>query len=153
MLENKNKTCTFYASDYHFEMIILPYLDKKIDENYNIIIFTENNLKDSIDILISRMNLKENKKEKILNIDWRNDDRQKFNILKNIEKGKKDTVVFIKGTENYINNINEKIKENKIKNNLKIVDCYSVDDLKNNMTTITKNYKSYLNTSGENIIN
>ena len=102
MLENKNKTCTFYASDYHFEMIILPYLDKKIDENYNIIIFTENNLKDSIDILISRMNLKENKKEKILNIDWRNDDRQKFNILKNIEKGKKDTVVFIKGTERII---------------------------------------------------
>ena len=25
------KSCCFYASDYHLEMIILPYINKKID--------------------------------------------------------------------------------------------------------------------------
>ena len=147
MLVN-NKTCTFYASDYHFEMIILPYLNQKLEENKNIVIFTENNLKDSIDVLISRMNLKEEKKEKILNLDWENDDIEKFQILKSYENEFKDTIVFIKGTENYIKSINESISNN-IKSNLKIVDCYSVEDLKNNMSQITNQYENYLNTSGE----
>ena len=66
MLENKENMCAFYASDYHFEMMILPYLDKKIEENNNIVIFTENNLKDTINVLVSKTNLKEEKKEKIL---------------------------------------------------------------------------------------
>ena len=25
----KEKTCAFYASDYHFEMISLPYIEKR----------------------------------------------------------------------------------------------------------------------------
>ena len=141
MLENNNKTCTFYASDYHFEMIILPYLNKKLDENKNIVIFTENNLEDSIDVLVSRMNLKEDKKERILNLDWKNDDLGKFDTLKNYENNSKDVVVFVKGTEGYIKSINENISKNNIKTNLKIVDCYSVDDLKNNMAQITNKYE------------
>ena len=149
MLEKKNKTCTFYASDYHFEMIILPYVNKKIDENNNIVIFTQNNLKESVDTLISRMNLKDEKKEKILNLNWKDNDSQKFNILKEYEDNKQKTVVFIKGTEDYIKNVNDNINKNSSKSNLEIIDCYSVEDLKNGMTEITNKYESYLNTSGE----
>lgn len=152
MLEN-NKTCTFYASDYHFEMIILPYVNKKIDEKNNIVIFTQNNLKNSVDTLISRMNLNEEKKEKILNLDWKNNDFQKFENLKQYERNNKKTVVFIKGTEDYIKSINDSINKNMIKSNLKIVDCYPVDDLRKNMTDITSKYENYLNTSGETKIN
>lgn len=148
MLEN-NKTCTFYASDYHFEMIILPYVNKKLEEKNNIVIFTQNNLKSSIDTLISRMNLKNENKQKILRLDWNNNDFQKFENLKQSEKNNKKTVVFIKGTEDYIKSINETINKNMIKSNLKIVDCYPVDDLRKNMTDITNKYENYLNTSGE----
>ena len=148
MLEN-SKTCTFYASDYHFEMIILPYVNKKLEEKNNILIFTQNNLKNSIDTLISRMSLNDEKKQKILNLDWKNNDFQKFENLKQCEKNNKKTVVFIKGTEDYIRSINESISKNMLKSNLKIVDCYPVDDLRKNMTDITNKYQNYLNTSGE----
>ena len=43
--ENKiQKSCCFYASDYHLEMIILPYINKKIDEKAQVTIITEKNL-------------------------------------------------------------------------------------------------------------
>ena len=60
--KTKEKLCTFYASDYHFEMISLPYIDKRIDDNSEIIILTENNLENTIKTLLSKMNLKEQKK-------------------------------------------------------------------------------------------
>ena len=46
--KTKEKTCAFYASDYHFEMISLPYINKKLDESKEIIVLTENNLKETI---------------------------------------------------------------------------------------------------------
>ena len=64
--ETKEKTCTFFVSDYHFEMISLPYIDKKLEENEEIIILTENNLEDTIQTLLSKMNFKEDRKKKIL---------------------------------------------------------------------------------------
>lgn len=65
-LKTKEKTCAIYASDYHFEMISLPYIEKNIEENKEIIIFTENNLEETINTLVSKTNLKDEKKKKIL---------------------------------------------------------------------------------------
>ena len=67
-LKTKEKTCAIYASDYHFEMISLPYIEKNIEENKEIIIFTENNLEETINTLVSKTNLKDDKKKKILRI-------------------------------------------------------------------------------------
>jgi hypothetical protein len=153
MLENKENMCAFYASDYHFEMMILPYLDKKIEENNNIVIFTENNLKDTINVLVSKTNLKEEKKEKILNLDWKNNDLKKFENLKEYEKSPKETCVFIKGTENYIKNVRNNINTNSKENKLNIIDCYFVDDIDGNINKVAKNYKNILNTKGEAKIN
>ena len=52
--KTKEKTCTFYASDYHFEMITLPYIEQKLEEDNKIVILTENNLEETIKTLISR---------------------------------------------------------------------------------------------------
>ena len=149
MLENNKKMCAFYASDYHFEMIILPYLNKKIEENNNVVIFTENNLNDTVNVLMSKMNFEEDRKNKILKLDWKNDDLEKFEELKNYEKDSNDTVVFIKGTENYIKNVNNNINENSKKSKFKIIDCYSVDDIKEDISQIANNYQTILNTMGE----
>ena len=64
----KEKTCAFYASDYHFEMISLPYIEKNLEDNKDIIVLTENSLEDTMRTLISNINLKEEKKKKIINI-------------------------------------------------------------------------------------
>ena len=65
----KEKSCAFYASDYHFEMISLPYISKSMDENKEVVILTENNLKDTVNTLISKTNLKEERQNKILSLD------------------------------------------------------------------------------------
>ena len=107
----KEKTCAFYASDYHFEMITLPYIEKNLEENKNIVVLTENNLEDTMKTLMSRINLKEEKKSNIFKINWKNDDLNKFKEIKRDVKEDKDLIILIKGKENYIKNINKNIEK------------------------------------------
>ena len=121
--KTKEKICAFYASDYHFEMISLPYISRSIDENKEVVILTENNLEETVNTLISRMNLKTNKQKKILALDWKDNDLEKFKEISKGSKENKEMVIFIKGKENYINNINKNIEkeidERKIKTIMK----------------------------------
>jgi len=148
--ETKEKVCTFFASDYHFEMISLPYIKKKIEDNKEIIILTENNLEDTIKVLISKMNLKEENKSKILNIDWNNNDLSKFKKIKQNIENKKETIIFIKGKENYIKNVNKNIEKWIYKSNVaKIIDCYDMEEIGDNINTIISKYNTLLNTNGK----
>lgn len=148
--ETEEKICAFYASDYHFEMISLPYINKQIEENKQVIILTENNLEETINTVISKTNLKEGKKAKILNISWKNDDFNKMKEVKEAVKNKKDTVIFIKGKKNYIKNINENI-ENWVQKSekLKVIDCYDLEEISDNLDGIMEQYKKVLGTTGE----
>ena len=148
--KTKEKTCALYASDYHFEMISLPYINKQIENDKEIIILTENNLEETLKKLISSMNLKKETKEKIFNIDWKNDDLNKFKKIKsNIEKNR-DTIIFIKGKENYIKNINKNIEKWTAKSNqVKIIDCYDMEEISFKLDEIIDTYKTVLNTTGE----
>ena len=148
--ETKEKICTFFASDYHFEMISLPYIDKKLEENEEIIILTENNLEDTIQTLLSKMNFKEERKKKILSINWKNDDFAKFKEIKREVENQNKVTIFIKGKENYIRNINKNIEGwiNK-SSHIKVVDCYDVEEIGSNIDTVMASYKSILSTSGE----
>ena len=148
--ETKEKLCAFYASDYHFEMISLPYIDKKINEKDEVIILTENNLENTIQTLLSNMNLKEKRKEEILNINWKANDLEKFKKIKNEIEKQKNIVIFIKGKENYIKNINKNIEKwiEKAKH-LKIIDCYDIEEVGENMDNVMNQYNKILNTSGE----
>ena len=62
------KICCFYVSDFHLEMILVPYINAHINEN--IVIITENDFNETVGILVSKMNLKKENKEKILNLGW-----------------------------------------------------------------------------------
>ena len=148
--ETKEKVCTFFVSDYHFEMVSLPYINKKLEENEDVIVLTENNLEETIQVLLSKMNFKEERKNKILSINWKNDDFAKFKEIKrNVEKQNEFTI-FIKGKENYIHNINKNIKKWIEENSkIKVIDCYDMEDVGSNMDTVMASYKSILSTSGE----
>ena len=54
------KICAFYASDYHFEMISLPYIKESLEKRKEIIILTENDLQSTVKTLISNINIEEN---------------------------------------------------------------------------------------------
>ena len=141
LVENKKtqKICCIYVSDFHLEMILVPYIKQKMKENENIIIQTERNLNKTIEILISRLNLKEEEKLKIINIGWDKKEKE----LKN------NSNIIIIGTKKYIEQINAKIKNNNVfcKN---ILDCYNFDEIKENIETIICKYNKSLNTLGYN---
>lgn len=148
--ETKEKICAFYASDYHFEMMSLPYINKKIDENNEIVILTENNLEETIKTLLSKMNLENQKKEKILEINWNNNNLDKFKKIKlNIEQ-EKNTIIFIKGKENYIKNVNKNIEKwTEYNKEIKVIDCYDMEEIGEKINDIIVQYNKVLNTSGE----
>ena len=150
MKETKEKTCVFFASDYHFEMITLPFIEENLRNNKKIIVLTENDLEDTIKNLISKVNLKEEKKEKIFKIDWKNNDLKKFKEIKKEVENKEDLIIFIKGKENYIKNVNENIEKwtNKI-DTVKIIDCYDVEEIREHFADVVNKYENVLSTTGE----
>ena len=150
----KEKTCAFYASDYHFEIISLPYIEEQLEKNKQIIVLTENDLEESVKTVISKTNLKETKRKNIFSIDWNNDNLSKFKKIKKDIEDQKDIIIFIKGKENYIKNVNrniEKFVSNK--DNVKIVDCYYIEEVSQDIDSIMNKYEKVLSTTGEKEIN
>ena len=137
--QNKGKICSFYVSDFHLEMILVPYINKKIDEEEEIKIITEKNLQDSVKILVSKMNMSEDKKQKILNLGW---DKEETSL-----KDKSNIIVI--GSEEYIKEKNRAIEQMHM-SNLTIIDCYDFNEVKDNMNEIITNYDNNLNTLGSN---
>ncbi len=138
MIANKetiDKKCCFYVSDFHLEMTIVPYINRKIAENKNIVIITQNNLEDTIKILISRMNIKN--KQKILELNWNN------NNLNSITEN--DNIIIINGTKEFINDKNEEIKHKFSNKNIELVNCYNFDEIKDEMVEIRAHYSGVLN--------
>lgn len=153
MNKNKNtkeKICAFYASDYHFEMISLPYINKKMENRNQIIILTENNLEETMKTLLDKTNLKEDKKKKILQLNWKNNDSDKFETIKTKINQEEDIIIFIKGKENYIHTTNQNIEKCiHNKKNIKIIDCYDIEEVGENPEEIIEQYQKILITTGE----
>ena len=148
--ENKNqeKLCLFFASDYHFEMISLPYINENLKKDNNVIIMTENDLNGTVDKLLSSVNLTEEEKDKITKVDWKNDDVSKFKEIKSANENGKETIIFVKGKENYIDSVNKNIGNWIKTKDTKIIDCYDINEVYEDVSSIAKNYNRILSTSG-----
>ena len=148
--KTKEKVCTFYVSDYHFEMKALPYISENLKKEKSITILTENDLEETIRNLMSRTNLNESKKNEILNINWDNNNEEKLKKLKEDIQKEKEILIFIKGKENYIKKTNENlIKYLNNYNKIKIIDCYDMEEIGEKIDNIVEDYNIILNTSGE----
>ena len=132
--KREEKTCCFYVSEFHLEMILVPYINKKIEEN--ITILTEKNLRKTIEILISKINLPKENKDKILKLGWDGE-----------ENIKQNSNIIIIGSKEYIKNRNKEIES---KNAVSVLDCYDFNEEKENISNIIKQYKNSLNTLGKN---
>ena len=131
------KYCLFYASDFHLEMILLPYIKKNMYKD-KFMIFTEENLSDSMNILLNRTNLNEEEKTLMKKIDWNKKDEVLPMDLNN-------HTIIINGSKEYISKINEEInKTNPEKIN--VIDCYSINDKSLEPKRIQKKYDDILNT-------
>lgn len=156
-MEGKNteeKACAFYVSDYHFEMISLPYINQKIENDEDVIILTQNNLEETIKQFLDRTNLKDEKKERILELDWKNNDAEKLQNIEKNTKEEKKTTIFIKGKEKYIHDRNENLEKYlQTGNEVEIIDCYEMEEVGENVDEIMEKYRKILQTTGEKEIN
>ena len=136
------KACSFYVSDYHLEMILMPYINSKIDNNEEIEIATEKDLRDSVKTLISKVNISNENKEKIMNLGWNKDEKKSI---------KENSNIIVIGTEDYINKVNNQIESSNFEK-VNIVNCYNFDDVKNDINKIVDSHDNSLNTIGFNNI-
>ncbi len=146
--ERREKMCLFFASDYHFEMISMPYISENLKNNKKVVIVTENNLDDSVQKFLSNVNLDEEQKSKIMNINWNNNDVDKFKEIKESDKGDNDLIIFVKGKENYIDNINSNICNWLANKEAKVIDCYDINEVYEDVNNIAQKYDKILSTSG-----
>lgn len=144
VLEEKKvkNICNFYVSEYHLEIMLLPYISKKIDNEENITIITEIDLESTLNVVIERINLDKDKKEKTKKIGWN---------IQNIENIIPNTNVILIGSKKFINEKVFELKERQVEN-LEIIACYNYNEVKNDMKEIVSKYDGMLNTLGINKI-
>lgn len=155
---NLIKSCCFYVSSTHFTTMMLPHIKKSLGENKKIITFFEYNLKNNMDLLLSKTNLETNLIKNIKNIDWKYTNNFKYNnIEKKIkEENSKDIEILIGGGNPYIDLTNQMIRKYVNKNikkiqdqRIKIINCFQVDEFNENIREILNEHDFYLNTAGE----
>ena len=151
--DNIKKICNFYMSDWHFTVMLLPYINKEINMKTQIFTIIENDITQKVKTLVDKLNLKN--KDQILKINWKNADIN--NIIYQLEnklKNNDNNIVIINGTNNYIKEVNKKLEEviyndKFLQKNIKIIDCYDFEENKEKINKIIEKYDSMVNTSGE----
>jgi len=149
--ECSEKLCSFYVSNAHLVTMLIPYLSRKIKEGNNFIIFTQNNLENEVEMLLSKINIKEEEKQKIKNINWKKSLYQENVIKEKLENNIENLYIIINGDNEYVEKINEKVERinEKNKKNVTIIDCYEVLQVNQEINKILNNHDKILNTSGE----
>ena len=131
--------CCIYVSEFHLELILVPYIKNKMDKS-KIIIFSEKNLDNTIKILLEKINLSEDDKFKILNLNWEGTKEEEF--YNNIYD---EYTFIINGNINYISKINKKIDGLKLKN-VNIIECFDINEKGVQALEIKGKYDEILNT-------
>ena len=146
--------CSFYVSDVHLSVMLIPYISKQLNEDVEVTTIFENLDKQKIEEILNKTNVKD--RRKILRIDWGKRYSLKLKKLNKVIDSDKDVVVIIGGSKKFINKYNEKVfkiilnKEYKHQN-IKIINCFDVNELQYNVKNIAEKYEKILNTAGEKI--
>lgn len=162
MKENSNaqKVCSFYVSNMHFATMILPFVNKQMEQKTKIVTFFENNFTTNIELVLSKLTIKEERKKELLDINWKNTNVNKYlNIEKNLKSNlskNENNLIIINGTEDYINTTNICIEKYLSKNSkktsakkVKIMNFYEVGNFNENIKEILDKHTKIFNTSGE----
>lgn len=145
-----NKMCSFYVNEWHLTVMMLPYINSKMQNNEKVTILSEENLENNIETILQKLNINNKVKNEIENLYWKSTPINMVDTMVN-EVTSKDNIIIV-GNEEYIENAN-KIIDKKIKTGeINIIDCYEVMQFNNNIDSILKNHEKVINTSGEKTI-
>ena len=132
-VDNINKCC-LYANDFHLEMILLPYIKENLGKS-KFVILTQNNLKDTIKILLEKVNLSKKDISELYKIDWSTKTEEKIKNIQEYSNNKNKTTVVINGNVDFVKE-NIEIINSFNKNNIDVIECYNVEDLKSTKINI-----------------
>ncbi len=152
--ENKNitKVCSFYVSDWHLITMLLPHINKTINERNKVTTILEDDAQEKVEILLNKIKIEN--ANNIININWRKKDVSNIKIeeLELEETEDIDNEIIIAGSIEYINEANDLIedyvKNNDFKGRIKIINCYLAEE-NLNIKEILNDHRAVLNTAGE----
>lgn len=145
------KICNFYANDWHFAVMLLPYVNENITKGVKITTIFEESMENNVELLLEKLNLKN--KSKILEINWKQKDE--IIIRDEIEKSlneSNENLFIVSGSNEYINNVNKIFEEyefKKLNNKINVMNCFEVLENEKKIDEIIDTHDSLLNTSGE----
>lgn len=146
-----SRICSFYASDWHMITMLLPHVNKMINEGTKITTILEQDLSNKIQILLSKLKLKNERQ--ISRINWKGTENFKDKIKEILEDSVgKNIEIIVCGTKKYMDAVNKSIQEyiiehEKISEYIKIINCYNIEEI--NAREILKEHDGVLNTAGE----
>lgn len=150
------KVCSFCVSDWHFITMTIPYINKKIESDEEVKVYTQQSRFETMRTFLSKLTLNQQSKQKLADLNWNDNKIKRYNQIQDeLDKSKNERITFIVEGENaYIEKINHYIEKwvTKNKGNRKqitIVNCYEVMQFNQNIDKILKEHNKILNTSGE----
>ncbi len=132
------KICTFFVSEYHLLTIILPYINKTINEEKDVVVILERDITKSVKKYLKIVEQYDFNAEKLLSLDWKKESKEIY------QRDLSNSEVFIIGSQKFIKKINSKLN---VKVTSKIIDCYYINKLEN-INKIPENYEYVLKTYG-----
>jgi len=146
------KICNFYVSDWHMAVMILPYISQEINSGKKVATIFENTIKENIEILLEKLNLKN--EQEIKHINWDSKPQLTIEEIKEIVQGEKqEIVIIINGSEMYMKDCGRKIEQycntQNIQKKIKIVNCFEMTSIDGNISQVLENHSKILNTKGE----
>ena len=159
MEKNILKICSFYVSDWHLTAMLLPFIEEKVEKGETLNTILEKNIMYNMKEILSRIQISEKTKEQIIKIDWKNKNLIKYSeirkYMEKITKNERIVTIIIEGNKDRIEYINKNIdkyiqkQEKKLKRKeIRIINCYEVNEFNENMQEILDKHDKILNTSG-----
>ena len=143
------KLCSFYVSDWHLVTMLLPYVNRKINEQAKIATILEKDIKEKVTTLVEKLNLKN--QEEMLNVNWEKTVEKK-NVFSQLEQ-KEEIIIIVNGSREFIKTKNQRLEQylqtHRIKQEIKIINCYEAIALDGSISNILEEHDKILNTSGE----
>lgn len=139
------KACNFYVSEWHLFAAMLPFVRDELLKENKVVIISEDNLMVGLNKLINKINVKFYNKNGINDIKWiKNLDELDINSSIN------PTNIFVQGTIEYINMVNEYLNEEfkSIYREVRIINCYELYDSNNFLYEILDKHDYVFNTGG-----
>lgn len=147
------KICNFYANEVHLGVTIIPFVANVIKENSKVCTILNTNINNEIENIVSKINIDNNLKREILNMNWKEtktNENEIKNYIENEIKDNSEIYVIINGSKDEVEEKNKYVEEVKNQNkdkNIKLVNCFHIDETKINEGFL-ENYHKILNSSG-----